>query len=277
MDSIKFNEKGHSVEFSKRELTIDNKTYKYTGISQVKHSSAYHAYLFRYNGEWVKLFYDEAHANVIAALFKKINAMNARRAAQARATQSIDTAAIAAALAGQEKAPKAAAQPAEAIEAKKPEVTVQPVKPEPAAQPEVPEVVAEAEAIAQPEVPEPATQPEVPAEAKEPEVVAEPEAAAQPEDSSAETAAETAVVPAETPAGEAAEEIIKEADEAASRKHRLKKAFIVFAIIIALFVIAGIIYFFTMGPTNDASQGLNVDETHQYNDIDELIEEMQED
>ena len=47
MDSIKFNAKGHSVEFSKRTLTIDGKVYSYTGISQVKHSSAYQAYLFR--------------------------------------------------------------------------------------------------------------------------------------------------------------------------------------------------------------------------------------
>ena len=59
MESIIFNDKGHSVEFSKRSLIIDNQEYIYTGISQVKHSSAYHAYLFRYKGEWVKLFYEE--------------------------------------------------------------------------------------------------------------------------------------------------------------------------------------------------------------------------
>ena len=59
MESIKYQVKGHSVEFSKRALTIDNKVYSYTGISQIKHSSAYHAYLFKYNGEWVKLFYED--------------------------------------------------------------------------------------------------------------------------------------------------------------------------------------------------------------------------
>ena len=90
MESIKFNDRGHSVEFSKRSLFIDNKEYLYTGISQVKHSSAYHAYLFRYQGEWVKLFYEEPHGKTIAALFKKSNAMNARRAAKARATRPRD-------------------------------------------------------------------------------------------------------------------------------------------------------------------------------------------
>ena len=84
MESIKYQVKGHSVEFSKRALTIDNKVYSYTGISQIKHSSAYHAYLFKYNGEWVKLFYNEPDGRTIAILFKRIQKMNERRAAYAR-------------------------------------------------------------------------------------------------------------------------------------------------------------------------------------------------
>ena len=230
MESIKFNAKGHSVEFSKRTLTIDDKVYSYTGISQVKHSSAYQAYLFRYNGEWVKLFYDEPHGNVVAALFRKINAMNERRAAKARATQSIDTSAIAAALAAaEEKAEEKAEKPAE-------EKPVEETTEEPA---------------------------EVPAEEPEETQAEKPEAPAEEK-----PAEESAEKPAEVPAEEDA--------EAAAKKAKRKKAFIIFAVIIALFIIAGIIYFLTIGTTNDASQGPNIDETHQYNDIEELIEEMQE-
>ena len=161
MESIKFNAKGHSVEFSKRTLTIDDKVYSYTGISQVKHSSAYQAYLFRYNGEWVKLFYDEPHGNVVAALFRKINAMNERRAAKARATQSIDTSAIAAALAAaEEKAEEKAEKPAE----EKPveETTEEPAE-VPAEEPETP--VVEEEAPAEEPVEEPPTEPEKESEA----------------------------------------------------------------------------------------------------------------
>jgi 16S rRNA G527 N7-methylase RsmG len=73
-----------------------------------------------------------------------------------------------------------------------------------------------------------------------------------------------------------AEEVLAEAEAAALKKSRLKKALTIFAIILALFVIAGIIYFFTIGTTNDSSQTVNTDGTYQYNDIDELIEEMQE-
>ncbi|MDO4177323.1 MAG: hypothetical protein Q4D99_07645 [Bacillota bacterium] len=48
------------------------------------------------------------------------------------------------------------------------------------------------------------------------------------------------------------------------------------AIILAVFVAAGIAYFFVLGPSTDASQGPNTDTTHQYNDIEELIDEMQD-
>ena len=134
MDSIKYNAKGHSVEFSKRELTIDGKVYSYTGISQIKHSAAYKAYLFRYNNEWVKLFYEEPQAKVIATLFKRIQAMNDKRAAQARATQSIDTEAIKAALEGSEEKkqeePKAEEKPAEEPKPEEPKVEEKPAEPE---------------------------------------------------------------------------------------------------------------------------------------------------
>lgn len=63
--------------------------------------------------------------------------------------------------------------------------------------------------------------------------------------------------------------------EELEKKSKLKKAIIIFAIIIILFVGAGVAYFFTIGPSNDASQG-PTDGTHQYNDIDELINEIQE-
>lgn len=287
MDSIKFNAKGHDIVFSKRDLTIDGKVYAYTGISQIKHSSAYNAYLFRYNGEWVKLFYDESHAGAVAALFKRINAMNAKRLAKARATQSIDTAVIAAALAAEEKEekkeqePEPKAEEPEPAPAPEPEPipvsipAVEPVlelepKPEPEAEPEV-----EPEAEAEPK-PEAETEPE-----PEPEAEAEVEPEAEPEEAETESEEEPKVEPEEAepvaePATEPTEEDLAKAKEEKVKKAKRQKAFIIFAIIIALFLVAGIIYFLTVGTTNDASQGPNIDETHQYNDIEELIEEMQE-
>ena len=269
MESIKYKVKDHSVEFSKRALTIDNKVYSYTGISQIKHSSAYHAYLFKYNGEWVKLFYNEPDGKTIAILFKRIQKMNERRAAYARATQSIDTSAIAAALAassGEKPEEKPAAPEAKAEEpaAKAEEPAAEPAEEAPKAEeaPEVEEAPAE-EAPAAEESP-----------VEEPEEKPAEEAPAV-EETPTEEAPAAEEAPAEEPAKDA-ETIAAEAAEAEIKKAKRKKAFLIFGIIIALFLIAGIIYFLTVGKTDDSSQGPNVDETHQYNDIDELIEEMQD-
>jgi len=305
MESIKFNDKGHSIAFSKRSLTIDNKEYLYTGISSIKHSSAYHAYLFRYQGEWVKLFYEEPHGETIAALFKKINLMNARRAAKARATQSIDTSAIAAALAAANKTP-AEETPAEVpAEAPAEEVPVAEVPAEEAPAEEVPAAeapVAETPAEEVPEVEAPVAETpaeEVPdtetpvVEVPEVEVPVVEEPASEPAAEETPAVATPAVkvpeivvpeieVPSvgtqteESKSDDQSEAVIAEAQAEADKRAKRKKAFIIFAIILALFIIAGIIYFFTVGTTSDSSQSPNVDETHQYNDIDELIEEMQE-
>ena len=280
MDSIKYQVKGHSVEFSKRALTIDNKVYSYTGISQIKHSSAYHAYLFKYNGEWVKLFYNEPDGKTIAILFKRIQKMNERRAAYARATQSIDTSAIAAALAAS-SGEKPEEKPA-APEAKAEEPAAKAEEPEVEKPAEEAPVVEEAPAVEEAPVEEapaeeaPAVEPEK--EVPEAEEVPAEEAQAEEEVPAEETQAEekpAEEAPAEEPAKDA-ETIAAEAAEAEIKKAKRKKAFLIFGIIIALFLIAGIIYFLTVGTTDDSSQGPNVDETHQYNDIDELIEEMQE-
>ena len=280
MESIKYQVKGHSVEFSKRALTIDNKVYSYTGISQIKHSSAYHAYLFKYNGEWVKLFYNEPDGKTIAILFKRIQKMNERRAAYARATQSIDTSAIAAALAAS-SGEKPEEKPA-APEAKAEEPAAKAEEPEVEKPAEEAPVVEEAPAVEEAPVEEapaeeaPAVEPEK--EVPEAEEVPAEEAQAEEEVPAEETQAEekpAEEAPAEEPAKDA-ETIAAEAAEAEIKKAKRKKAFLIFGIIIALFLIAGIIYFLTVGTTDDSSQGPNVDETHQYNDIDELIEEMQE-
>ena len=283
MESIKYKVKDHSVEFSKRALTIDNKVYSYTGISQIKHSSAYHAYLFKYNGEWVKLFYNEPDGKTIAILFKRIQKMNERRAAYARATQSIDTSAIAAALAassGEKPEEKPAAPEAKAEEpaAKAEEPAAEPAEEAPKAEEapvvEEPLAVEEAPAAEESPVEEPEEKPaeEAPAVEETPAEEAEEKPA---EETPTEEAPAVEEAPAEEPAKDA-ETIAAEAAEAEIKKAKRKKAFLIFGIIIALFLIAGIIYFLTVGTTDDSSQGPNVDETHQYNDIDELIEEMQE-
>ena len=191
MDTIKLSTNGHDVLFSKKSVTIDGEEYLYTGISAIKHSSAKRVYLFKYEENWHPLYYGEADATRVDAVFKKIADLNSKRAQASRAlAEQTET--------GEASAEEKAAEPTE-------------------------------------------------------EKAAEP--AADGEASSEEKTEET------IPASE--------------RKSKLRKAIIIFSIIIILFIGAGIAYFFVIGPANDASQGPSVDETHQYKDIQEMIDDMQ--
>ena len=227
MDTIKLSTNGHDVLFSKKSVTIDGEEYLYTGISAIKHSSAKRVYLFKYEENWHPLYYGEADATRVDAVFKKIADLNSKRAQASRAlAEQTET--------GEASAEEKAAEPAEEKAA------------EPAADGEASsEQAEEAEADKSP---------------------AEEKAAEPAEEKAAEPAAD----------GEASsEEKTEETIPASERKSKLRKAIIIFSIIIILFIGAGIAYFFVIGPANDASQGPSVDETHQYKDIQEMIDDMQ--
>lgn len=248
MDTIKLSVDGHEISFSTKSLTIDDKVYLYTGISAIKHSSAKKLYLFKYEDSWHKLPYEEKDQKKVATIFRRVAEMNAKRSAKAEAPSPV-------------KAAEDNAGSAEAEDVNKTDVdTVTDTVSDTAAEP----------AAAEPET-------------------AEPEA----EGSESDEAAETSLTEEESPAEDKGEESeggeteetegdesakaegdSPELSEAELRKKRLKKAFAILAVIIALFVLAGVAYFFIFGTSKDASQSPNTDSTHEYNDIDELIDEM---
>ena len=216
MDTIRLSANGHDILFSKKSVMIDGEEYLYTGINAIKHSSAKRVYLFKYEDNWHPLYYSEADANRVDAVFKKIADLNSKRAQAAKA--------LAGQASGQAEGTAAEEQTAGQAEGTAAEGT--------AAEEQTAEVTSEAGESA----------------------------AEAPSEENAE----------ETEAGESEKETIP----AAERKSKLKKAILIFAIIIVLFIGAGIAYFFVIGPANDASQGPAVDETHQYNDIHEMIKDM---
>ena len=232
MDTIRLSANGHDILFSKKSVMIDGEEYLYTGINAIKHSSAKRVYLFKYEDNWHPLYYSEADANRVDAVFKKIADLNSKRAQAAKA------------LAGQVEGTAAEEQTAGQAEGTAAEEQTAGQAEGTAAEGTAAEGTAAEEQTA-----------EVTSEAGE-------SAAEAPSEENAE----------ETEAGESEKETIP----AAERKSKLKKAILIFAIIIVLFIGAGIAYFFVIGPANDASQGPAVDETHQYNDIQEMIEDMQD-
>lgn len=258
MDTIKLSVDGHEISFSTKSLTIDDKVYLYTGISAIKHSSAKKLYLFKYENSWHKLPYEDKDQKKVATIFRRVAEMNAKRSAKAEAASPA-------------KAVEDNAEPADADEINKTDVdTVTDTLSGTAAEP----------AAAEPETAEPEAECSESDEAAEASLTEEESPAEDKgeESEGGETEETESNEPAEAEGDESAkaEGDSPELSEAKLRKKRLIKAFAILAVIIALFVLAGVAYFFIFGTSNDASQSPNTDSTHEYNDIDELIDEMNE-
>ncbi|MGN0705694.1 MAG: hypothetical protein ACI4KK_03720 [Lentihominibacter sp.] len=258
MDTIKLSVDGHEISFSTKSLTIDDKVYLYTGISAIKHSSAKKLYLFKYEDSWHKLPYEDKDQKKVATIFRRVAEMNAKRSAKAEAASLA-------------KAVEDNAEPADADEINKTDVdTVTDTLSDTAAEP----------AASEPETAEPEAEGSESDEAAEASLTEEESPAEDKgeESEGGETEETESNEPAEAEGDESAkaEGDSPELSEAKLRKKRLIKAFAILAVIIALFVLAGVAYFFIFGTSNDASQSPNTDSTHEYNDIDELIDEMNE-
>ena len=258
MDTIKLSVDGHEISFSTKSLTIDDKVYLYTGISAIKHSSAKKLYLFKYENSWHKLPYEDKDQKKVATIFRRVAEMNAKRSAKVEAASPA-------------KAVEDNAEPADADEINKTDVdTVTDTLSGTAAEP----------AAAEPETAEPEAEGSESDEAAEASLTEEESPAEDKgeESEGGETEETESNEPAEAEGDESAkaEGDSPELSEAKLRKKRLIKAFAILAVIIALFVLAGVAYFFIFGTSNDASQSPNTDSTHEYNDIDELIDEMNE-
>ena len=258
MDTIKLSVDGHEISFSTKSLTIDDKVYLYTGISAIKHSSAKKLYLFKYEDSWHKLPYEDKDQKKVATIFRRVAEMNAKRSAKAEAASLA-------------KAVEDNAEPADADEINKTDVdTVTDTLSGTAAEP----------AASEPETAEPEAEGSESDEAAEASLTEEESPAEDKgeESEGGETEETESNEPAEAEGDESAkaEGDSPELSEAKLRKKRLIKAFAILAVIIALFVLAGVAYFFIFGTSNDASQSPNTDSTHEYNDIDELIDEMNE-
>lgn len=256
MDTIKLSVDGHEISFSTKSLTIDDKVYLYTGISAIKHSSAKKLYLFKYEDSWHKLPYEEKDQKKVATIFRRVAEMNAKRSAKAEAPSPV-------------KAAEDNAGSAEAEDVNKTDVdTVTDTVSDTAAEP----------AAAEPETAEPEAEGSESDEAAETSLTEEESPAEDKgeESEGGETEETESNEPAEAEGDESAkaEGDSPELSEAKLRKKRLIKAFAILAVIIALFVLAGVAYFFIFGTSKDASQSPNTDSTHEYNDIDELIDEM---
>lgn len=308
MNAIEFKANGKVFLFTAKSLIADGREYLYTGMSAIKHSSSKHTYIFRYNDAWHQLIYDPADAKKLGTLFARIVKMNqtrlARQQAAAKAAAPVKqafTVQPSATITGNESFAEALSKAIRESDAKIDAAELLAKEQAEASTPATVSVPKTKAAVTGEPVRTPKVAPEVkiPAEDAEIETAAEefkseaatkePESEAFAKESEPETAAKdsevtTVELPADTVIEEAGEKISEGAEvkvpvkellpEEAEKKSKLKKAITIFAIIIVLFILAGIGHLFLF-PVDNPIIKSDTNPEQQYNDIDELIEDLQ--
>lgn len=281
------------AQFTTKSVTFDGKEFFYSRMSNLTHDPATQKYYFTYDGESKILPYEAKDAQILTAIFSQVLKLQAAKAAQAHAA----------------KVPAQTAQqtPQAPVQDQAPQEEI-PVTPQ---TPHAVDVRAAAE-MAQP-APEPAEQAPAAeqASAEEPIVFTDKKAAkqAEKERKKAEKAAKRAekerlkaekaakkagkVTEPETPAegdSQAQETDMQTSEltstpaeskeltdeEKAAKKAKLKKSLLIFAAALVIIAALSVAAYFIFGTSNNpSSNNPGSKESQQYDDIDELINDLQ--
>lgn len=281
------------AQFTTKSVTFDGKEFFYSRMSNLTHDPATQKYYFTYDGESKILPYEAKDAQILTAIFSQVLKLQAAKAAQAHAA----------------KVPAQTAQqtPQAPVQDQAPQEEI-PVTPQ---TPHAVDVRAAAE-MAQP-APEPAEQAPAAeqASAEEPIVFTDKKAAkqAEKERKKAEKAAKRAekerlkaekaakkagkVTEPETPAegdSQAQETDMQTSEltstpaeskeltdeEKAAKKAKLKKSLLIFAAVLVIIAALSVAAYFIFGTSNNpSSNNPGSKESQQYDDIDELINDLQ--
>ena len=281
------------AQFTTKSVTFDGKEFFYSRMSNLTHDPATQKYYFTYDGESKILPYEAKDAQILTAIFSQVLKLQAAKAAQAHAA----------------KVPAQTAQqtPQAPVQDQAPQEEI-PVTPQ---TPHAVDVRAAAE-MAQP-APEPTEQAPAAeqASAEEPIVFTDKKAAkqAEKERKKAEKAAKRAekerlkaekaakkagkVTEPETPAegdSQAQETDMQTSEltstpaeskeltdeEKTAKKAKLKKSLLIFAAVLVIIAALSVVAYFIFGTSNNpSSNNPGSKESQQYDDIDELINDLQ--
>ena len=290
MKTIEILSNGREVQFTTKSVTVAGKEYPYSHITELRHSGAKRIYGFKCDDEVVLLPYEEKDAKVLKAIFSQVQQMH-RRPAPAKAPAKAEPA-PAAAPPVQEAPVETPAAPAETpaaeVPVETPAVEEAPIEAPATEAPAVEEAPAtEAPAEETPTVEEapaetPATEEapvaEVPTEetpAEEPILTAKERKRKEKEQRKADKEAAKREKQARKAGGQVAYEETSAAADPALNSARFKKGIIIFLIILAVFALLGVAYWFLIGPASDPQIGPNTTDQTQYNDIDDMINDLE--
>ena len=297
------------AQFTTKSVTFDGKEFFYSRMSNLTHDPATQKYYFTYDGESKILPYEAKDAQILTAIFSQVLKLQAAKAAQAhdakvptQTTQQTPQAPVQD-QAQQEEIPVTPQTP-HAVDVRAAAEMAQPA-PEPAEQAsaagqataaeqapateqaptEEPIVFTDKKAAKQAEkerkkaekAAKRAEKERLKAEkaAKKAGKVTEPETPAEGGSQSQETGAQTSDLTG-TPAESAAEPKELTDEEKTAKKTRLKKALLIFAAVLVIVAALSVAAYFIFGTSNNpSSNNPGSKESQQYDDIDELINDLQ--
>lgn len=291
------------AQFTTKSVTFDGKEFFYSRMSNLTHDPATQKYYFTYDGESKILPYEAKDTQILTAIFSQVLKLQAAKAAQAHAakvpaqtTQQTPQAPVQD-QAQQEEIPVTPQTP-HAVDVRAAAEMAQPA-PEPAEQApaagqataaeqasaEEPIVFTDKKAAKQAEkerkkaekAAKRAEKERLKAEkaAKKAGKVAEPETPAEGGSQSQETGAQTSDLTG-TPAESAAEPKELTDEEKSAKKTKLKKSLLIFAAVLVIVAALSVAAYFIFGTSNNpSSNNPGSKESQQYDDIDELINDLQ--
>ena len=291
------------AQFTTKSVTFDGKEFFYSRMSNLTHDPATQKYYFTYDGESKILPYEAKDAQILTAIFSQVLKLQAAKAAQAHAakvpaqtTQQTPQAPVQD-QAQQEEIPVTPQTP-HAVDVRAAAEMAQPA-PEPAEQApaagqataaeqasaEEPIVFTDKKAAKQAEkerkkaekAAKRAEKERLKAEkaAKKAGKVTEPETPAEGGSQAQETGAQTPELTG-TPAESAAEPKELTDEEKTAKKTKLKKSLLIFAAALVIVAALSVAAYFIFGTSNNpSSNNPGSKESQQYDDIDELINDLQ--
>ena len=295
------------AQFTTKSVTFDGKEFFYSRMSNLTHDPATQKYYFTYDGESKILPYEAKDAQILTAIFSQVLKLQAAKAAQAhaakvpaQAAQQTPQAPVqdqAQQAAPQEEIPVTPQTP-HAVDVRAAAETAQPA-PEPAEQApaagqataaeqasaEEPIVFTDKKAAKQAEkerkkaekAAKRAEKERLKAEkaAKKAGKVAEPETPAESGSQAQETGAQTSDLTG-TPGESATEPKELTDEEKTAKKTKLKKSLLIFAAVLVIVAALSVAAYFIFGTSNNpSSNNPGSKESQQYDDIDELINDLQ--
>lgn len=291
------------AQFTTKSVTFDGKEFFYSRMSNLTHDPATQKYYFTYDGESKILPYEAKDAQILTAIFSQVLKLQAAKAAQAHAAKvPAQTAQQTPQAPVQDQAPQeeipVTPQTPHAVDVRAAAEMAQPA-PEPAEQApaagqataaeqasaEEPIVFTDKKAAKQAEkerkkaekAAKRAEKERLKAEkaAKKAGKVAEPETPAEGGSQSQETGAQTSDLTG-TPAESAAEPKELTDEEKTAKKTKLKKSLLIFAAVLVIVAALSVAAYFIFGTSNNpSSNNPGSKESQQYDDIDELINDLQ--